>query len=372
MADLKDSILSWYIRTIVLPGRELINNPGFICEKIGNGDDYLREIAFPNSIGIQLENKLQPEDVYRIGKKFGWSYAKNSDIFTIDKVSKDEFMNEAHLLVKYMESISFAQEMNEKIQYTDKVFELKMKNTLICSTTGRGYLMEIGGIAGICAYAVQDPNVEGVQPKCQGRGDEECEVIIAPYDTLVQKGYTPIHCNDMENLDVDDKYREFNKIRPTRWASYSLRNLIDSKFFRYTHGLVTYNTERFFLCEASFMYFLEKGLRNVNGGLEFLWDISFDFGKKLTEKLAKQDPCKFIMDFFPALGFGDILAIVKKGKYNISVNYSPWTKWADDTDFILFRGMLSGVISGFTNKKIQLKKIEKEERNGYLTLVLSE
>jgi hypothetical protein len=353
---------------IVLPRRELIDNPGFICEKMGEGDAYLREIAFPNSVGIQLENKLQPEDLYRIGKKFGWSYAKNSDIFTIDKVSEQEFRNAAHLLVKYMESISFAQEMNEKIQYSNKVFELKMKNTLICSASGGGYLMETGGISGIWAYAVQDPNVEGVQPRCQGRGDEECEVIVAPHKTLIQKGYTPIHCNDMENLDIDRRYRELNKIRPTQWATHSLRDLINSKFFKYKHGLITYGTERFFLCEASFMYFLEKELKNIDGGLELLWNISFNFGKILAEKSGKQDPCKFITDFFPALGFGDVLAVVNDGKYNLSVNYFPWTKLADNTDFVMFRGMLSGVISGFTNKKIEFKTVNKNVSAGYLTL----
>jgi hypothetical protein len=281
-------------------------------------------------------------------------------------------MNTTHLLVKYMESISFAQEMNEKIQYTDKICEIRMKNTLICSASGGGYLMEVGGISGIWAYLLQDPTVEGVQPKCQGRGDEECEVIFAPLVTLIQKGYTPLRCTEMENLDIDAAYREFNKIKITKWAKNSLRDLINSKFFQYKNGLITYNNERFFLCESSFMYILEKELKNVDNGLEVLWKISFDFGKKLVESSGKQDPCKFVMDFFSAIGFGDILAITKNGKYNISLNYVPWTKLADDISFVMLRGMLSGVISGFVNKKIQLHNIEKDEHNGYLALILSE
>ena len=79
-----------------------------------------------------------------------------------------------------------------------------------------------------------------------------------------------------------------------------------------------------------------------------------------------------IFRFFPALGFGDILATIKKGKYKIYVNYFPWTKWANEIDFIMFRGMLSGVIFGFTGKKVELKKYKIDLSAGYLCLIISE
>ena len=119
------------------------------------------------------------------------------------------------------------------------------------------------------------------------------------------------------------------------------------------------------------MYFLENELKNVSDGLELLWDISFDFGKALAKKAGRQEPCKFIMDVFPALGFGDILAVANDAGYELSVANFPWTELADSTDFVMFRGMLSGVISGLTNERIELRTINKAVSAGYLALHIS-
>ena len=238
----------------------------------------------------------------------------------------------------------YASRLSHKVDIRNKVFRLNMQNYIICRKNGLGYLFSAGGIAGIWAYACQDKTIEAVQPKCQGRGDKECLVIAAPYKELVKMGYRPIRCPKMETLQITKDYEEFNRVRPAKWASHSLRSMIDSGFFEYKHGQVTYNGERFFLCEASFMYILERELAKIKNGLKILWDCSFDFGKRLAEISGKQDPCKFIMDFFPALGFGDVLAVTKRGKYEIYVNYFPWLEWWNDIDFVMFRGMLSGCL----------------------------
>jgi len=113
-------------------------------------------------------------------------------------------------------------------------------------------------------------------------------------------------------------------------------------------------------------------LKKIKNGLKILWDCSFEFGKRLAKISGKQDPCKFITDFFSALGFGDILALEKRGRYEIIVKYFPWFYYEKEIDFTMFRGMLSGVISGFTGKEILLKKIEKDTREGNLSLYITE
>jgi len=185
-------------------------------------------------------------------------------------------------------------------------------------------------------------------------------------------GYKPIRCEEIEKVEMSQEYKKFNEIRPTKWATKSLKNLIDSGIFEYKHGQVTYKGERFFLCEASFMYILEKELKKIKNGLKILWDCSFEFGKNLAKISGKQDPCKFITDFFSALGFGDILVLKKKGKYEITVKYFPWFNYEKEINFTVFRGILSGVISGFTGKEIVLKKIEKDTREGNLSLYITE
>ncbi|MEM5826335.1 MAG: hypothetical protein QXM64_03025, partial [Candidatus Aenigmatarchaeota archaeon] len=262
--------------------------------------------------------------------------------------------------------------LSHHIDYENKVLKIIMRDYIICSKNGLGYIFSEGAIAGIWAYACEDPSIEAIQIKCQGRGDKECEVIAAPYETLVKMGYKPIRCKKLEKGKLTPEYKIFNEIRPTSWARNSLKSLIDAGFFDYKHGQVTYRSERFFLCETSFMYILEKELKKIKNGLKILWDCSFDFGKRLAEISGKQEPCKFIMDFFPALGFGDILASRKEGRYEIFVKYFPWLEWYKDIDFTMFRGMLSGVISGFTEKNVKLKKIVKDIRGRDFILYLTE
>jgi len=372
---IKDKISSWFIRNIVLPKVEDISQPGFIIipTSIRKEKINMRELFLSESLIELIENSISNIKrgdfyLYLIGKKFGYTYSYFSDFPTINNKKIETF---AYFVVRWVEA-TYASSISHTIDIKSKIFSLKMKDYIVCRHNGKGYLVGHGGIAGIWSYVMQDLNIEAVQPKCQGRGDKECLVIAAPYETLVKMGYKPIRCEEIEKIEMSPEYKKFNEIRPTRWATKSLKNLIDSGIFEYKHGQVTYRGERFFLCEASFMYILEKELKKVKNGLKILWDCSFEFGKNLTKISGRQEPSKFITDFFSALGFGDILVLEKKGRYEIIVKYFPWFNYANEIDFTMFRGMLSGVISGFTEKEIILKKIEKDTREGNLSLYIKE
>ncbi|MEM7826773.1 MAG: hypothetical protein QXQ40_00935 [Candidatus Aenigmatarchaeota archaeon] len=375
MVSIKDAIVSWYIRNIYSSKLEIIDFPGFICENVGKQKEIkIREITLSENLLENLERKLKKfkKELYTIGKKFTFSYSSYSKFPTMLSTTKKEFLNYVYFLIRYIETISSYGRLSHHIDYDSKVLEIRMRDYIICSKNGLGYIFSGGSIAGIWAYACENPGIEAIQIKCQGRGDKECEVIAAPYETLVKMGYKPIRCRKLEKAELSQDYKIFNEIRETSWARNSLKSLIDAGFFDYKHGQVTYRGERFFLCEASFMYILEKELKKIKNGLKILWDCSFDFGKRLAELSGKQEPCKFITDFFPALGFGDILALEKKGKYEIFVNYFPWTQWADEIDFTMFRGLLSGVISGFIGRKIELKKIKRDTTAGYFSLYITQ
>ncbi|MEM7827702.1 MAG: hypothetical protein QW561_00025 [Candidatus Aenigmatarchaeota archaeon] len=183
-------------------------------------------------------------------------------------------------------------------------------------------------------------------------------------------GYKPIKYTKLEKAELTPEYAKLNQIRPTKWARNSLKSLMDAGVFDYRHGQVTYKGERFFLCEASFMYILEKELKKVKNGLKVLWDCSFDFGKRLAKISGKQDPCRFVMDFLPALGFGDVLAVKKGKNYEVYFRLFPWTKWADEIDFMMLRGLLSGIFSGFEDRNIRFALKEKGISEGSFTLLL--
>ncbi len=378
--EVKDRIFSWFIRNIVIPRMEIIDKPGFIiCKVTGErGETHLRELFLPEQLCSIFENEIVKKDekqghamLYTIGKKFGYIYCGLSDFPNLKTYTMKEIVDFIYYFIRYMEA-TYAGKLSYKIDSEKRIYKMFMDNYVVCRYNGIGYLLSDGGSAGTWSYMMCDPTIEAIQPKCQGRGDKECEVIAAPYETLVKMGYKPIKCTELETLELDKDYLEINKIRPTNYAKNSLRSLIDSGFFKYEHGQVTYEGERFFLCEASFMYILERELKKIKNGLKILWDVSFDFGEKLANISGKQEPCKFITDFVSALGFGDILAVSENKKYKIYVRYFPWNKWYEETDFTLFRGMISGILSGFTGKKVVLSKIERDLAGGYFSISISE
>jgi len=366
----KDKIAAWFYINVIKPRLEILDTPGIVGEKtLENRNLLIREFILPEDLFVELEKHVGKE-LYCIGKKFGYYYSSLVNFPTILTVSEENFSSIAYFLVKEIEAV-YASKMIHKINFENKMFNLLMQNYIICRKNGLGYIFSEGGIAGIWAWAVQDKSVEALQIKCQGRGDPECEVVAAPYEKLKEMGHEPIICKELKEGKFTPEYRAFNSPKPCRWAKNSLKSLIDAGFAEYKHGQVTLRGERFFLCEASFMYILEKELAKIKNGLQTLWEVSFDFGKKLAQLSGNPEPVSFIMDFFPALGFGDILVIRKKDEYEIFVNQFPWLEDWKEVDFTMFRGMLSGVLSELTGEEIELRKIKKNISSGSLSLYIT-
>ncbi|RLI99413.1 MAG: hypothetical protein DRP06_03545 [Candidatus Aenigmatarchaeota archaeon] len=374
----KDRIVSWFIKNILLPKIEIISQPSFLL--ISSKGILLRDIAFPEHIFVEIEKKIKRNILYRIGKCFGYNYALNTHFETIEGISENKFRENTYFLVRYIESISYGKKLIYTLDYKKKVFKMKMKDYIVCSKNGLGYIIAEGLTAGFYAYATCDNTMEGVQTKCQGRGDKNCELICAPSKVLKEKKIKFLKETDLENLEIDAEYMAINKIRPTQFARYSLKDLIDSGFFEYSKGAIHYKDERHFLCEASLMYILEKELKKLKGGGKVLFDVSFDYGKSLAEESKYElnnhatsgSAESFITNYMSALGWGDVLVIKKSGKYTVISNYFPWTKWAKDIKYLMFRGMISGLLSGFLNKKITLKKFQTDFSGGFLTVIADE
>ncbi|MBN1860306.1 MAG: hypothetical protein JW840_02470 [Candidatus Thermoplasmatota archaeon] len=378
--SVRDKVFSWYLNNVLIPRMEEINYPGYVFAdfaKCGKSN-LLRELFLPESLFVNLERNIirrfgtkGRELLYRIGKTFGYVNASLSQLPTIREVSKKDFLDQSYFLVRYIEG-TWASNLTHTVNYNERVFRIDMKDYIVCPANGFGYLFSTGGIGGIWAFVCNDPNMEAVQTKCQGKGNDNCQVISADYKTLVDMGYHPLKTCVNEKVFLGREYSKFNRIRTTEWAKLSLRSLIDSGFFRYNHGQVEYRKERFFLCEASFMYILERELKKTKGAMDILWDTSFEFGKTLAEIAEAGDAQQFIMEFLPVLGFGDILCNRNGGKHEIYVKYFPWMRLAgSEIDFLMFRGMLSGIISQIEGRKIELKKIEKDVSKGYLSLFIS-
>lgn len=376
---IKDRLFWWFIKNIIMSRNEIIDKPGFIILRISE-KMYLvniREILLPENIFCELENvvvkkygETGKQILYSAGKKFGYMFAKISK-YPLAEREKD-FAKFSYFLVCYLESI-YAKNLEYSIDFDKKKFILKAKNWIVCNKNGLGHIFLEGTGAGMISYAFDDYSIEGVQLKCEGRGDEYCELICATpqyFKNNKIKFITEKECNFKEFNSI--KYNTINSVRNTKYAKNSFKNLLDGGFFKYKEGEFLMKDERFVLIEASIIYFLEKELNKLGGGKDILWKISFEWGKNFSKKFEKQHPCKFINDLFPALGFGDFFAFQKDKKYKIYINYFPWTEMEDECDFVMLRGILSGVISGMTGKKVEMKKVKKMVTVDGFSLVIEE
>ncbi|NYZ79329.1 hypothetical protein H0N99_04240 [Candidatus Micrarchaeota archaeon] len=381
---MKDEIAKWLVRNLLMRNQVRLDVPGFITEEFTDKGRKLRirNILLPETFISDLEKKIDPSLSYKIGKQFGYSYTKLLGSPQITSTNSTVFTSFLYFMVRYMESV-FASEISHSLDSQNRIFSLKMKDYIVCSKNGLGHLITEGGAAGIFSYLFDDIDVEAVQTQCQGRGDVECSLVVSSKEQLEKMGLKPLpHLEIKTDLiekdsDYGTEYERMNMLHPLKWGKNSFKNLWDSGFFSFEHGKMEYKKERFFICEASLLYIIENELsqydsKNQNG-LSVLWDVSFEYGEHLGKlSLDMKDGCKFITDFFPALGYGDVMASKSKGKYEVIINYFPWLPLARNINFVSIRGMFSGILTTFENKKIELQKIEKEERNGYLTLILSE
>ena len=103
----KDEIVSWFIRNLLLPKMEMIDMPGFIITTSGN--IHLREIRIPESLITRLENMISQEygdrgehSLYSSGKKFGYAYSSLADFPRCDNCSREKLEEFIYFLIRWV------------------------------------------------------------------------------------------------------------------------------------------------------------------------------------------------------------------------------------------------------------------------------
>lgn len=374
---IKDRVVTWYIQNVILPRRIILDKPGFIITTFTekNVTTYLRELFFPEQLLEYIETTIvqqygEPgkQALYSSGKKFGYLYASMSNFPTIATSSEKELIDFAYLFIRFVEG-TFAQKADHTADFQKKIVTITFDNYIICRHTGHGQIMTEGGSAGIWAYTLQDMTIESVQLQCQGRGDKQCYLMVAPEKQLLEKTSSIYHERNLSRYTSDDIYKIMNEVRPIQNSNNSLQVLLDTGFFNYSKGIVSYHSDRFFDTEISLFYLLEEEISRLPNGEQILFNAGAEYGRRLQKIYGGTDYKKFISDFFPALGFGDI--VVHDGNnLEICTNYYPWTVFSDHSQFIIFRGIMSGIVSGALQQRINFQHFTIDKGN-YLTLTIT-
>jgi hypothetical protein len=378
--SIKDTLVTWYIEKVLMPRTEEVDHPGFLITRVTGptGNVAIRELGFPEKLFVDLENRIielygdeGKRVLYSVGKKYGYGYSSLAFLPQLKTSSSEkEFLDSAYYMVMYV-ACSFASEIKHTINLESKRFEARMQDYIICKWNGQGHIMSAGSITGLWSYVIDDISIEGVQTKCLGRGDNECCIICSTPEELTSSLLEYYTETDLQKLKFTSSYEEMNQIRKPEYAQNSLQDLLDSEFMEYKKGKLSFRGERFFICEAHLMFFLERELQKLPEGEKILFEVSFNFGKHLANKVGKEQYQKFMMDFLPAIGYGDILVYSEGERYKVSSSFFPWTEYFQDLRFTFFRGMCSGMISGFTGKEVILDNINTSTANGYLDLIMS-
>jgi len=374
---IKDKLFSRFIE-YVMEKLEITDRPGFIVMKpLIFGQVYSRQILMPESFLIDLENKIVEkygekgkQVLYSIGKKFGYRFFVMIEAPTMKKSRRKEFLAMTYFIAKFVEC-TYASSISREINFDLNELSLTMSDFVICRDNGKGHIFTEGGLGGIWAYLLSDPSIEATQPKCQGRGDKMCETVCAPPEVLGKKNLKFFRETDLDDLEIDPMYEDMNKIRETEYAKNSFEDMVNFKFFDYSRGVVRHGDERYFLCEASLMYILEMELKKLEGGTEILFECAFEHGKRIAELQGKCDCQGFIMQFLSSSGWGDVLMLESKGKYEVTSCYFPWTKFTSEVNFEMYRGLVSGLLSGCLGKRITLDKVNVDTLGEGLTVSLS-
>lgn len=375
----RDKVVGWFIQHYIIPRSQIIDQPGFVIFNVSYKTDiYSRQIVIPESLFVSIEKETVKkykdkgkQVLYSIGKKFGYRFASMTNAIKLKETNEKSFLDYVNILSKFVEG-TYASNISTTVNLKKLMIDFKLDNFVICRKSGLGYLISLGGIPGIWSYMLDDVTIEGVQPECQGKGNKKCRVISAPVKFLRKEGYKPFREIKLKGLEMENDYKNFNNVRDIEYSNNSLKNLIDFGFFKFRRGILSYNNDRYFIVESSFPYIIETEFEKLKNGEKLLFNLSFEYGKRLTKEAGKEEPCKFLMDFMPALGWGDILAREENRKYNVYIKYFPWTKWYSSVKFVIFSGIISGIFSGFLKRNIIFKVIKRDISQGFLELTLKE
>lgn len=380
--EIKDRLVSWFVKNVAMPQMEVIDKPGFIILHFSEKKEYvyLREILMPESIFVNVEKEVVKKfgdkgarAMYAAGKEFGYRYSATSLFPQLNAGNEKQIEDFTYMFMRYIESI-WSERVTCNIEWAEKVFDIDAENFAVCNKDGLGYIIPDGTGAGFWSYMVKDDTVEGVELKCQGKGDPKCRLFYAPAEVLEKRDikYNEFVIQDKSVLSsVGPSYVEMNKVRDTMFSFNSLKTLIDSKLMNYSNGSMFFNNERHILCESSLMYFFENRIGALPGGSKMIFDASFNFGKTVMSYNKGKSVEKYISDYLSPCGWGDIRVTQKDGKYQVVSNYFPWTQLADKIKFSMFSGIVSGMMSQGFGKDIVMKNASTSVLDG-LSVTLSE
>ncbi|MFW6014377.1 MAG: hypothetical protein ACOCZQ_02140 [Nanoarchaeota archaeon] len=371
-------IVDWLVKNIILPRYKNIKNPGFIIISLKSQkgkDVFIRQVLFPENLVRDIETRIEQNkcenvtELYNIGVSLGWNFAKMFSIPSIESDTRKEVENYARFTSKWNFSTWTKDTQLKELDLDNKRIEFEFDQHIVCRHNGKGYIITEGAEAGVGKYLFCDETIETVQLKCQGRNDEKCETLWATRDDLKKNNIEYKEGKVLYEIKDFSKEKKFNTIQKAKYSNKSTYNMLQSRIFNFDGNLITYKNQVFFDCAVLLYYLMELILQKDNESREIVYQLSFDYGKKIAE----DENSSYIPQLLAALGWGDTLITQEDDKISVHIFYFPWCSIINEgVEFLLFRGLLSGMLSSTLHRKIDLKIPEIIEKKDYVVMKFKE
>ena len=378
MESVKNTLTSVFIKNFIMPRAQVLDQPGFIVFKMGGKSKiYSRQIIFPESFLVDLEVALidkfgedAKSSLYIAGKKFGYVFATMGNFFTAKTFSENKKLIEyIELLNNFIEG-TYAKKMSFVSDLGVLKFDFTLDNFIACNKSGMGYFLPTGAAAGLLCYLFERDDIEGIQTKCQGRGEKDCLITYAPENYFKTNNIPFLVANPFEKIKVQSDYANWNRIQSTKYSKKSFQALLNAKYFTYDQGVIQKESQRYFIFEASGVYILENELKNKPDFLSVLFDVSIKQGKMLWEIGAKDTSA--LSDLLTSFGWGDVFIMKKANKLLINIDFYPWTSLFDKSEFTIIHGILKGALSKIENREVIFNAPKKSFASGSMSISFTE
>jgi len=375
---IKNDLVNWFVRNITAPNIMRVDTPGFVTVRQNYRGEIInqRNVFFSEMQLAGFESALVEEFgeegkkiAYSIGKNFGYAYCHCFSVPQLGIDDEGKIKDFISFFSAFM-GVTWGEFLDLKYDLKAKAVELGLGDHIVCRRNGLGYMFSSGDIAGGWQYIMRDDTVEGVQTECIGRGDKCCKVICAPAGYIEQKGHQAISVAARAQFEVDSTYLEMNRPRPLQYSKASIKELIAANFFKFENNQLTFHDDRYCFTGIELLYILEQFAKDDERIGRILFKTAFDQGEGMAKEEKSNDCSTFITDILSAIGFGDTLISRAGGDFQVQTNYFPYLATYGKIDYFYFRGLLSGLLSGFSGKKTELKNFRTDVSNGYLKLEL--
>ncbi len=376
VSNVKKDVVQWFVKNILAPNFVRFDVPGFILTtKNGKGEDIgQRDIFLSEKQVAQFEERLVKElgnegklVSYSIGKNHGHAYAHSFDIPRLGISNEKEIDDFVPFFIGFM-GATWGNSPKCRYDIKEKTLELEMADHIVCRKNGLGYMLTAGALGGGWQYIMQDETVEGTQIECAGNRGAKCWLVCGPAKYLEQKKYPFLRAEAKTQFEIDTTYNEMNKIRQLQHSKTSLKNAIEGSIFRFQDSRLTFHGERYFFAGIELHYVIEMAAMKNPKVAQILSETAFEHGMEIASQEKGNEYSSFIPDFLAALGFGDTVITQSKGKFAVQASYFPWLPPYAEINYTYYKGLLSGMLSGFTGKKVELRKHNTNVSAGYLIL----